>query len=152
MFSVFKKKKEILKSPVSGELISLKEVNDDVFSTGMLGPGFAVKPSDGNIYSPVSGTITQIFPTKHAIGISFGKKQLLLHLGIDTVELDGEGFDIKVKVDDEITPETLLVEMDREYIKNNGREDTVIVLLPEETTEINVSPKIVVANDLIVNL
>ena len=93
----FKKKKLELAMPVDGKIISLTEVPDEVFSTGMMGQGFAIEPSSDEIYAPVAGTITNIFPTKHAISLKTKEGlELLLHLGLDTVELAGKPFEMFV--------------------------------------------------------
>lgn len=93
MFNFFKKSKSKgneVKAPIKGNLIPLSEVSDDVFSQKMLGDGFAVKPTGQEVVAPVSGTITTLFPTKHAIGIKTAEGlEVLIHLGIDTVELKG---------------------------------------------------------------
>ncbi|HLQ40885.1 MAG TPA: PTS glucose transporter subunit IIA [Tetragenococcus sp.] len=133
MFSFLKKKKNPLCSPVTGKLLPLSQVDDPVFSQGMMGPGFAVIPSNDDIYSPIEGTVSNIFPTKHAIGIKTKDgKELLIHMGIDTVELKGNGFTISVKENDKVTPDTLLAKMDRNLLKENNKGDTIMVLLPEE--------------------
>ena len=78
--------------PVKGKIIPFKEVPDEVFSAGMMGNGFAILPEDGNFVSPVDGEVISVFPTKHAIGIkSNSGVEILIHVGIDTVNLKGEG-------------------------------------------------------------
>ncbi|WP_027120126.1 PTS sugar transporter subunit IIA [[Mycoplasma] testudinis] len=90
-------KKIAVKAFVDGEVVPLKEVGDGVFSEGMIGEGFAMKPASKHIVAPVSGTLSMVFATGHAYGISIGAKlNFLLHLGIDTVNLKGEGFSVKV--------------------------------------------------------
>lgn len=132
MFSKLKKKKTIF-SPMTGQLIPLATVKDPVFSQGMMGPGFAIEPTSGEIYSPVEGTVTNIFPTKHALSLkSKNGKEILLHIGIDTVALQGEGFDILTKENAKVTKETLLARVDRDYLKQHGKHDTLMVLFPEE--------------------
>lgn len=132
MFNIFKKKPQNnLIAPVSGNLIKIEDVSDEVFSTKVMGDGFAIKPSSDKIVSPVDGEITSVFPTKHAITISTKDGlEVLLHLGIDTVELKGTPFDMKVEQGQTVTAGDELVEMDREEINNNGKEDTVILVLP----------------------
>lgn len=132
---MFKKKKANCYSPAKGKLIPLAKVNDPVFSQGMMGPGFAIELTDDNIYSPVEGTVTNIFPTKHAISVKAkGGKDILLHIGIDTVELKGEGFEIFVTENSKVTPETILAHVDRDYLKAQEKHDTLIILFPEEKT------------------
>ncbi|MFP9038962.1 PTS sugar transporter subunit IIA, partial [Enterococcus faecalis] len=86
-----------------GEVISLNEVKDQAFSTGALGKGIAIKPIDTHLYSPVDGEITVVFPTNHAIGIqSQDGIEILIHIGIDTVELEGKYFNLNIKQGDKI--------------------------------------------------
>nr|WP_244869438.1 PTS glucose transporter subunit IIA [Tetragenococcus muriaticus] len=143
-----KKKKTVLYSPANGQLIPLAKVEDPVFSQGMMGPGIAVLPSSDDIYSPVEGTISNVFPTKHAIGLKTkDNKEVLLHFGIDTVELKGEGFEVFVDVDDKVQADTLLARMDRNYLKEQEKNDTLMVLFPEENEFPNVEEKNVQANE-----
>ena len=121
MFEIFKKKKqETFYAPCSGKIISITEVNDPVFSQKLLGDGFAVIPDGSKIYAPLAGRVTNIFPTKHAINI------------IDTVELQGEPFSICVQENDEVTPETSLVDVDFDKIIKSGKDTSVIVVFPEK--------------------
>lgn len=133
MFNFFKKKdkNEVLDvySPTDGDLLQITEVKDDVFSTKMLGDGFAVKSENGNIYSPVDGTITTVFPTKHAIGVTTKEGlEILIHLGLDTVELKGAPFDVKVEKGQEIQHGTLLANMNLKMIQDKGYDDVVIIV------------------------
>jgi PTS system D-glucosamine-specific IIC component len=86
----------IIFSPLSGKVMELKDINDGVFSEGMLGKGFAVEPSEGKVVAPCDCKVETVFDTKHAIGLSCGNVELLIHIGIDTVSLNGKGYDIKV--------------------------------------------------------
>ncbi|MGL6106175.1 glucose-specific PTS transporter subunit IIBC [Romboutsia sp.] len=111
---------EIL-SLTNGEILELSQVPDEVFSTKLMGDGFAIKSSDGEIYSPVNGTVGVIFPTKHAIIIeSEGGKEVLIHLGIDTVKLEGKGFKLFVEVGQKVKAGDKLVKMDIDYIEENA--------------------------------
>ncbi len=94
MFKFLKKNKEIeLISPMTGDIIPLEEVPDPVFSEKMMGDGIAIEPSEGKVLSPIDGKIATIFPTNHAIGlVNKEGLEILIHIGIDTVELKGEGF------------------------------------------------------------
>lgn len=148
MFSFLKKKKTVLHSPVTGQLVPLAQVEDPVFSQGMMGPGFAVIPTEDAIYSPVEGNVTNVFPTKHAIGIKTKEgKEVLIHMGIDTVELKGKGFEVPVKEDDKVTADTLLAKMDRSLLKEEGKGDVIMVLFPEEKEFPTISEKKVTAHD-----
>lgn len=133
----FKKKKLELAMPVDGKIVSLAEVPDEVFSTGMMGQGFAVEPTADEIYAPVVGTITNIFPTKHAISLKTKDGiEILLHLGLDTVELAGSPFEMFVSANQEVSPETLLCKMDKNQITEAKKSDVVLVLVTsgEEVT------------------
>jgi len=133
MFSVFKEKKCYVYSPTVGKLMTLSEVDDPVFSTGMMGPGFAIDPISEEVFAPIEGKITSIFPTKHAIGIKTAQgMEVLIHIGIDTVDLNGKGFDVKVNIGDVISKKTLLVKMDHEYLKKEEKSPIVMVLFPEK--------------------
>ena len=113
--------KETLDSPLEGEVISLKEVKDEAFSSELLGKGVAINPTDGNVYAPCDGTIVTLFPTKHAIGITSEKgAEILIHLGLDTVKLDGEGFTAHVSQGDKVKKGQLLVTCDLELISRKG--------------------------------
>ena len=120
----------ILKAPVSGKVKKLSELRDEVFSKEILGKGFAIEPSDGNIVSPISGTITAVFPTKHAYGIMNEQGiEILIHIGIDTVTLDGKGFISKVKMGNKVVQGQLLAKVDFDAIKAEGLcTDTVVVI------------------------
>lgn len=100
MLGLFKKNKNKIeiKSPIIGTGLPLSEVPDEVFASKMMGDGIAFKPSEGNLYAPIEGEIIQVFPTMHAVGIkSSSGLEILLHIGIDTVNLSGEGFESYVK-------------------------------------------------------
>ncbi|MFK5280126.1 PTS glucose transporter subunit IIA, partial [Lacticaseibacillus paracasei] len=100
MFGLFKAKKKTgqpIIAPVTGILMPLDDVTDDVFSQKMMGDGFAIQPEESQIVSPVSGTVSTVFPTKHAIGITTPEGlDVLVHMGLDTVELDGKPFKVDV--------------------------------------------------------
>ncbi|MFS0750554.1 PTS glucose transporter subunit IIA [Oceanobacillus sp. 1P07AA] len=96
-------KKITIVAPITGEIIPLEDVPDPVFSQKMMGEGVAVMPSEGEVVSPVDGEIIQVFPTKHAIGIlAENDAEILIHIGLDTVNLDGEGFTAHVKDGDKV--------------------------------------------------
>lgn len=119
-----------IKSPVTGKVKKLSEVADEVFSKEVLGKGFAVVPSNGQIVSPITGTLTAVFPTKHAIGITSDKGlEVLVHIGIDTVTLEGKGFTSNIKMGDKIYQGTPIVEVDLALIEAAGlATDTIVVV------------------------
>ncbi|HCM89862.1 MULTISPECIES: PTS system trehalose-specific EIIBC component [Vagococcus] len=117
-------------APVNGTCISITEVPDPVFSQKMMGDGFAIKPTDTNVYSPVEGKVTNIFNTKHAIGITSNLGiEVLIHMGLDTVELDGKPFEVKVAEGDSVTMNTLIATMDLEAVTSAGKQTDIIVAL-----------------------
>ncbi|MBS7577782.1 MULTISPECIES: PTS glucose transporter subunit IIA [unclassified Enterococcus] len=135
MFKFLKKKEvepinENFYAVASGKLISMSEVNDPVFSQKMMGDGFAVIPENGDIYSPIVGQVMSIFQTKHAVGLKMKNGlEILLHMGIDTVELNGVPFDIKIGEGDQVTPETLIAKVNLDAITsaNKGTEMVVVI-------------------------
>ena len=121
---------EEIKSPMNGTVIPLSEVPDAVFSSEMLGKGFGVEPSEGKAYAPVDGEVTTVFDTKHAIGLlSKHGVELLIHIGMDTVKLNGKGFDVKVKTGDQVKAGDLLAEFDMDFIKGEGYPVTTAVVV-----------------------
>ena len=129
MFNIFKKRGFTVTAACDGRLMPITDVKDEVFSQKMLGDGYAIKPTDGKIYSPVAGTVTTVFPTKHAIGITTDNNlEILVHLGIDTVELKGEPFKVAVKQGDTVKQDDYLASMNTELITAENYDDTVIVV------------------------
>jgi sugar PTS system EIIA component len=112
----------ILKAPVTGKIVDLEMVPDEAFSKKMLGDGIAILAEDGLVVSPVKGKVLQIFPTNHAVGIiSDGGLEILIHLGIDTVELKGQGFTRLAEPEDLVEPGTPLIQMDLDVIRSNNK-------------------------------
>lgn len=110
-----------LVSPIKGEIVSLSEVPDQVFSQKLMGDGFAIIPSEGTVVAPADGKIVNLFPTKHAIGIETANgREILIHFGIDTVNLKGEGFDALISQGDTVTKGQPLLKVDLDFIKNNA--------------------------------
>ena len=117
-------------APVAGEVINLEDVNDPVFSQKKLGEGFAVKPSAGEIVSPVTGKVVMVAETKHALGLQTADGvEVMIHLGIDTVELDGKPFDLQVAAGSEVKAGQQLGTMDLQAIKDAQKDDTVILAI-----------------------
>ncbi|SHH03009.1 PTS sugar transporter subunit IIA [Tepidibacter thalassicus] len=131
MFSFFTKNKElILKSPFEGKIVDITKVNDEVFSSKMLGDGIAVIPSNNIAVAPCDGTITQIFPTNHAFGIITKEgMEILIHIGIDTVSLNGVGFKRLVDVGRKVKKGTPIIEVDLEYIRKCKKNTITPVLI-----------------------
>lgn len=109
-------------SPLKGKLVPITEVPDDVFAEKMMGDGFAIIPEDGLVVSPVNGKIVNVFPTKHAIGIqSSGGREVLIHVGLDTVNLKGEGFEMFISEGDTVKAGQPLLQADLDYIEKNAK-------------------------------
>ena len=116
-------------SVADGEVIVLEQVKDPVFSQKMMGDGFAVEPTNGNIVSPVSGTVSSIFPTKHALGlVTEAGLEVLVHIGLDTVSLEGKPFTVHVTEGQKVAAGDLLVTADLDAIREAGRETSTIVV------------------------
>lgn len=126
----FKKKKEsVFVSFMEGSVINLDHVKDQVFSSRMMGDGYAIEPTGERVVAPCDGDVTVVFPTKHAYGITTNDgKEVLLHLGVDTVELNGEGFEAHVKVGDHVKAGDLLATMNLEFIRQQGKPVTSMLI------------------------
>lgn len=133
MFLFGKKKKEThLMAFATGDVIALRDVKDQMFSAGLMGKGIAIASEDGKFYSPVSGTVTMLFPTKHALGLkSEDGQELLLHIGVDTVGLKGEGFTAFVEDGQKVAAGDLLIEADLSLIRSKGLETDAILCITE---------------------
>lgn len=117
-------------SPVYGNYRDLIEVPDEVFSSGMMGKGFAVKPEEDIIYAPVDGVITMLFPTLHALGIKMKNgAELLIHVGINTVDLDGKGFSAYIQAEQTIHQGDKLLKFNRKWLSSEGYDNSIIVIV-----------------------
>lgn len=127
---VQKVQNEEVVSPLNGEVIALSEVKDAAFSSGALGHGVAIEPSEGKLVAPVAGTVSALFPTKHAIGITTDAgADLLIHIGMDTVQLEGKFFTAHVSQGDYVKPGQLLIEFDMDQIKEAGKPLTTPIVV-----------------------
>ena len=125
----FKGVTEDVHSVADGQVINIEDVKDPVFSQKMMGEGFAVEPENGKIVSPVAGKVTSIFPTKHALGlVTDNGLEVLVHIGLDTVSLEGKPFDVKVTEGQTVAAGDLLVEADLDAIREAGRETSTVVV------------------------
>ena len=115
------KEDDFISAPLTGKIVALKDVPDEVFASEALGKGIAIEPTVGELRSPVKGKVTTVFPTGHAVGVtSDSGVEVLMHIGMDTVSLKGEGFSIKVTDGQEVEKGTLLVTMDLDFIRDKG--------------------------------
>ena len=125
----FKGLTEEVYSVADGQVIALEQVKDPVFAQKMMGDGFAVEPANGNIVSPVSGTVSSIFPTKHALGlVTEAGLEVLVHIGLDTVSLEGKPFTVHVAEGQKVVAGDLLVTADLDAIRAAGRETSTVVV------------------------
>lgn len=131
---------EIIRMPMNGEIIELDQVGDEVFSAGMLGDGFAIKPLEGKIYAPVDGTITAVFETKHAVGItSDNGAEILIHVGFETVKLGGKYFQVKVESGMKVKTGDLLLQFDMDSIEKEGYPVITPVVVSNSTEYTSIS-------------
>ncbi|URN95729.1 MAG: PTS glucose transporter subunit IIA [Candidatus Pristimantibacillus lignocellulolyticus] len=117
-------------APVTGNMFSIDEVQDEAFSRGYMGEGVAFDPIEGTVKAPISGRISYVVETKHAIVIEHASGlQFLIHVGIDTVDLQGEGFEVFVKYGDQVSEGELLITFDLDHIKSAGYKPHVLVVV-----------------------
>lgn len=124
-------------APITGEYIEIENIPDPVFAQKMMGEGFGVKPTEGVVVSPISGVVDNVFPTKHAIGLKADNGlEVLVHIGLDTVQLNGEGFKTFVESGDHVKVGDKLVEFDIDYIDQNAKSSiSPIIITNTDQTE-----------------
>lgn len=132
-------KQEEIASPINGEVVTLAEVKDEAFSSGALGKGVAINPIEGKVYAPADGEITTLFPSLHAIGITTDKgAEILIHVGMDTVQLEGKHFNAKIKQGDKVKKGQLLLEFDKAAIEKEGYSTITPVLITNSDSYLDV--------------
>lgn len=130
-----------LMAPMKGAVMGLHDVADEVFSKGLLGKGMAIEPVDGKVVSPIAGTVTTVFPTKHAIGLTDDHgMEVLIHVGLDTVSLNGEPFEALVAAGDRVEVGTELLQADLDAIKAAGLPTTTVVVITNTDEFKDVTP------------
>ncbi|WP_263706460.1 PTS sugar transporter subunit IIA [Shouchella tritolerans] len=139
---IFKHKKRFEKeeifSPLTGELVPLERVPDPVFSQKMMGDGVAVIPEEGVLVSPVEGEVVQVFHTKHAIGIkSLSGLEILLHVGLETVELNGEGFTVFIKEGQTVKVGDPLLNFDIAFLRNENKEIITPIIITNYSDKVD---------------
>lgn len=123
-------KKIVVYAATSGELKQLNQVSDEVFAKKMMGDGYAIEPNQNSVFSPIDGKIAFVFPTKHAIGIVHDSgTEILIHVGINTVELKGENFESIVSEGDIVKVGQEILRFDRDQIKGKGYQITTMVIV-----------------------
>lgn len=155
MFGLFKAKNIEIVSPVAGEAVSLESVNDEVFSQKMLGDGVAIIPTDEIFCAPISGTISKIFSTNHAFSIRNDEGvEVLVHIGLDTVELRGEGFERLAGEDGRVKAGDAVIRADLNYLQAQGKEIVTPVVITDrgKSKSISKNTGIVQSGDLIMEL
>lgn len=138
MFRFFKDKtkqkpEQSLHAVVDGQLVNVTKVHDEVFSARIMGDGYAIRPDESTeyceVYAPVSGIVTTVFPTKHAVGIRVDNGlDILVHFGIDTVEMEGRPFELFVAIDDKVTPDTKLAAINLTALRQAHKITDLIVV------------------------
>ena len=144
---LFGKAKEVNKeieiyAPLTGEYINIENIPDPVFAQKMMGEGFGINPTEGEVVSPIEGKVDNVFPTKHAIGLKADNGlEILVHIGLDTVQLDGQGFEILVSSGDTVQVGDPLLKFDLEYIRNNAKDviSPIIITNSDQTESIHVN-------------
>lgn len=144
---LFGKGKEVNKNieiyaPLTGEYVKIEDIPDPVFAQKMMGEGFGINPTEGEVVSPIEGKVDNVFPTKHAIGLKANNGlELLVHIGLDTVQLDGEGFEVLVNSGGTVQVGDPLVKFNLEYISNNAKSviSPVIITNTDQTSAININ-------------
>lgn len=145
-----------LVAPVTGRLVSIREVSDPTFSEEILGKGVAIVPSEGKFLAPAAGTVTTVFPTGHAVAITTEDDvEVLIHIGLDTVKLDGKHFTIKTEEGKKVQAGDLLIEADLEAIQADGYDIITPVVICNTDAFSEISPQDsmdVTGGDLIMTL
>ena len=144
---LFGKGKEVNKeieiyAPLTGEYINMEDIPDPEKKQKMMGEGFGINPTEGEVVSPIEGKVDNVFPTKHAIGLKADNGlEILVHIGLDTVQLDGQGFEILVSSGDTVQVGDPLLKFDLEYIRNNAKDviSPIIITNSDQTESIHVN-------------
>jgi PTS system glucose-specific IIA component len=125
-----KEKTETLVAPLTGKIVSIDQVPDPVFSQKMMGDGVAIEPSEGVVVAPVDGEIIQVFPTKHAVGLrSKAGLEILIHIGLETVNMNGEGFEAHVQAGDRVKAGDRLITFDLELVKEKAKSTMTPIII-----------------------
>lgn len=130
LFDFVKKKRILIAAPVKGECIPISEVSDPTFAEEILGKGIAIKPAEGKIYAPADGTVSTVFPTGHAVGVTTPEGvEILIHVGLDTVQLKGQFFRTMVEENQKVKRGELLLEADIQEIAGAGYDTVTPVII-----------------------
>lgn len=155
MFGFLKRKIREVYAPVDGQIVALESVNDDVFSQKMVGDGVAVTPMSNSFTAPIDGVVSKIFSTNHAYSIKSEKDlEVMVHIGLETVALDGKGFTRIAQEGDEVKAGDVIIEADLSYIHEHAKDiiTPIIILEESDVKEIDKKLNIVKAGDLIMEV
>jgi PTS system sucrose-specific IIC component len=135
-------KETVLYSPMKGEVLPITESEDPAFASKAMGDGIAVNPSEGTVYAPCDGTVTMIFPTKHAVAIQAETgNSFLIHAGIDTVKMEGEGFETFVEAGTKLKQGDKILTFDMDLVKEKGYSTQTMMMLAEGDGQVEVISK-----------
>jgi PTS system glucose-specific IIA component len=155
MLGFLKRKVREIKSPVDGQVVALESVDDKVFAQKLVGDGVAIIPMSNVFTAPIDGTISKIFPTNHAYSIKSPKDlEVMVHIGLDTVELEGVGFERLAKEGDEVKAGDPIIQVDLGYIRDHAKDIITPIIISEESDvkEIDKRLKIVKSQDIIMEV
>ena len=155
MFGFLKRKAREVKSPADGEIVDLDSVDDEVFSKKLVGDGVAIKPISNIFTAPISGKVTKLFSTKHAYSIKGDKSiEVMVHIGLDTVELNGAGFESFVKEGDMVQAGDAIIKVDLELLKKHAKDTItpIIISAASDVKNIEKRLKIVKNGDVIMEV
>ncbi|PLT34963.1 PTS glucose transporter subunit IIA [Bacillus sp. V5-8f] len=125
-----KAEEEVITAPITGKLVQLEDVPDPVFSEKMMGDGLAIEPAEGVVVAPVNARVLQVFPTKHAVGLETNNGiEILIHIGLETVTLNGEGFESFVKEGDKVKQGDKLISFDLDIIREKAKSTVTPIIL-----------------------
>jgi PTS system glucose-specific IIA component len=155
MFGFLKKKVREIKSPSDGEIIAIESVNDEVFSQKMVGDGVAIIPTSSKFTAPIDGIVSKIFPTNHAYSIkSKNDLEVMVHIGLDTVTLEGKGFTRIAQEGDEVKSGDVIIEVDLDYIKEYAKDIVTPIIISDESKVKRLDKKLAIVKnqDLIIEV
>ena len=155
MFGFLKRKTREVKAPIDGQLIALEEVDDEVFSSRMAGDGVAILPVGDTFVSPIDGVITKIFSTNHAYSVKSKQDlEVLVHIGLETVALKGEGFERLASEGDEVKVGDPIIKADLNYIKEHAKDIITPILITDESKyeAIDKNTNVVITGDAIMEV
>ena len=155
MLGFLKRKVREIKSPADGQIVAIESVDDQVFSQKLVGDGVAIIPMSNVFTAPIDGTISKIFPTNHAYSVKSPKDlEVMVHIGLDTVELEGVGFERLAKEGDEVKAGDPIIRVDLGYIRDHAKDIITPIIISEESDvkEVDKRLKIVKSQDIIMEV